>query len=369
MTASTGARSIPVLGPLSPVARGAVLATLALCSLAIVLRFVVGADPTVLFVVSAAGILGLAWIVGLSTERLGSLTGPQVGGILNATFGNIAELIIAFFALQAGLIDVVKASLTGSIIGNLLFVLGASVLVGGLRHGTQTFSRQVAGSNAALLVVALIGLFVPAVFAFTSGTSRATVTEESMLVAVALIVGYVLSLVYGFTNPSETLGGHGAAEEHGGPAWSAPAAVVVLLVAAALLAVLSEVLVGAIEPFIESFGLSAFFVGVVLIPTIGNLAEHLVAVQLAWKNKMEFSMAVAYGSSLQVALFVAPVLVLLGALIGQPMNLVFTPLEVAAVAAAVGISALIALDGESNWLEGGLLVIVYVILAVSFFET
>jgi Ca2+:H+ antiporter len=142
----------------------------------------------------------------------------------------------------------------------------------------------------------------------------------------------------------------------------------VLLAAAGLLAVLSEVLVGAIEPFIEAFGLSAFFVGVVVIPTIGNLAEHLVAVQLAWKNKMEFAMAVSYGSSLQVALFVAPVLVIAGALIGQPMDLVFTPLEVAAVAAAVGISALIALDGESNWLEGSLLMIVYTILAVSFFE-
>ena len=138
----------------------------------IVLRFVVSVDDTVLFVVSAIGILGLAWTVGLSTERLGSLTGPQVGGILNATFGNIAELIIAFFALQAGLIEVVKASLTGSIIGNLLLVLGASVLIGGLRHGTQTFSRQIASSNAALLVVALVGLFVPAVFAFTSGSSR-----------------------------------------------------------------------------------------------------------------------------------------------------------------------------------------------------
>ena len=159
-----------------------------------------------------------------------------------------------------------------------------------------------------------------------------------------------------------------ATRGHGGPAWSARVAIGVLVGAALLLAVLSEVLVGSIESFIESFGLSAFFVGVVLVPTIGNLAEHLVAVQLAAKDKMEFAMAVAYGSSLQVALFVAPVLVLLGVLLGQPMDLVFTPLEVAAVAAAVGISALIALDGESNWLEGALLMIVYAILAVSFFE-
>jgi len=181
-------------------------------------------------------------------------------------------------------------------------------------------------------------------------------------------VGYGLSLVFQFTHPSDPLGGHEPAAGHGGPAWTGRTAVVVLLIAAGLLALLSEILVGAIEPFIATFGLSEIFVGVILIPTIGNLAEHLVAVQLAYENKMEFAMAVSYGSSLQVALFVAPVLVLIGVLIGQPMTLVFTPLEVAAVAAAVGISALIALDGESNWLEGALLVIVYAILAVSFFE-
>jgi Ca2+:H+ antiporter len=368
VTASARPGGVPILSVLSVPARVFLLGTVAISLVAIVLRYAVGVEDTVLFVVSAAGILGLAWTVGLSTERLGSLTGPQVGGILNATFGNIAELIIAFFALQAGLVEVVKASLTGSIIGNLLLVLGASVLIGGLRHGTQTFSARIAASNAALLVVAVIGLFVPAVFAFTSGEGRGTVTEESVLVAVALIIGYGLSLVYQFTNPDATLGGHGSPEGHGGPAWTARSAILVLVGSAVLLAVLSEILVSSIEGFIEQFGLSEFFVGVVLIPTIGNLAEHLVAVQLAFKNKMEFAMAVAYGSSLQVALFVAPVLVLLGVLIGQPMDLVFTPLEVAAVAAAVGISALIALDGESNWLEGALLMIVYAILAISFFE-
>jgi len=360
---------LPVLGPLPPLARGLVLATVAVSLVGIALGWVVDADPTLVFVVAAIAILGLAWLIGLSTERLGALSGPQVGGILNATFGNIAELIIAFFALQAGLIDVVKASLTGSIIGNLLLVLGASVLVGGIRNGIQHFDARIAGSNAALLVVAAIGFFVPAVFAFSTGPGNGgSITEESVLVAVLLIAGYVLSLVYSFTNANRTLGGHEPPAEHAGPAWGRGVAVGVLLGAAALLAVLSEILVGAIEPFIETFGLSTFFVGVILIPTIGNLAEHLVAVQLAWKNRIEFSMAVAYGSSLQVALFVGPVLVIVGALIGQPMDLVFHPLEVAAVAAAVGISALIALDGESNWLEGALLMTVYVILAVSFFE-
>jgi Ca2+:H+ antiporter len=360
---------IPILGPLGRATRIALVATVVVAVAAIVLDFVLHADPTFLFIISATAILGLAWIVGLATERLGAITGPQVGGILNATFGNIAELIIAFFALQAGLIDVVKASITGSIIGNLLLVLGVSVLLGGLKNGTQQFSQRVAGSNAALLVLAAIGLFVPAVFAAsTARPTTGSLVEESVLVALLLIAGYVVSLIFQFTNPKETLGGNEPAAGHGGPAWTGRVAVVVLLVAAGLLAVLSEILVSAIGEFIKTFHLSEFFVGVILIPTIGNLAEHLVAVQLAFKNKMEFAMAVSFGSSLQVALFVGPVLVLLGLVVGQPMDLVFQPLEVAAVGVAVGISALIAFDGESNWLEGALLTLVYIILAVSFFE-
>ena len=359
---------IPILGPLGPTTRIFLVATVVIALGAIFLDLILHADPTILFIASAAAILGLAWVVGLSTERLGAIGGPQVGGILNATFGNIAELIIAFFALQAGLIEVVKASITGSIIGNLLLVLGASVLLGGLKHGTQQFNRQVAGSNAALLVLAAIGLFIPAVFAATTGDpAEGNLVQESVLVALLLMVGYVLSLVFQFSNPAQTLGGHQPAEGHGGPAWTGRTAIFVLLFAAVLLAFLSEILVGAIEPVIDRFGVSEAFVGVILIPTIGNLAEHLVAVQLAFKNKMEFAMAVSFGSSLQVALFVAPILVLLGLVLGQPMDLVFQPLEVAAVGGAVAISALIAFDGESNWLEGALLMLVYIILAVSFF--
>jgi Ca2+:H+ antiporter len=369
MIAAAPSSGMPILGQLSPIARIVVALTLVASVLAVVLDFGLHAGGTVVFVVAAVAILGLAWLVGVATERIGAKAGPQVGGILNATFGNIAELIIAFFALQAGLIEVVKASLTGSIIGNLLLVLGLSVLVGGLRNGTQSFSQRIAGSNAALLAVAAIGLFIPAIFALSTGdSSQGTLTEESVIVSILLIVGYFLSLIYQFTNPGQTLGGHEPSEGHGGPAWSTRTSIVVLLAAAGLLALMSEILVGAIDPFIASFGLSAFFVGVVIIPTIGNLAEHLVAVQLAYRNKMEFAMAVSFGSSLQVALFVGPILVIIGVLIGQPMDLVFAPLEVAAVAAAVAISALIALDGESNWLEGSLLMIVYVILAGSFYE-
>jgi Ca2+:H+ antiporter len=360
---------IPILGGLSRIGRAAFLIVVGLALATIAASALVpGLPATLVFGLAAISILGLAWLIGQSTERIGEITGPQIGGILNATFGNIAELIIAFFALQAGLIDVVKASLTGSIIGNLLLVLGLSVFVGGLKNGRQTFSREIAGSNAALLVLAAIGLLIPAVLAFSSDGSRGSVVEDSVLVAAFLIVGYVLSLIYQFSNPSGTLGGHAPREAAEGPGWSGRTAAVVLVGAAILLAILSEILVGAIQQVVDTLGLTAFFVGVIVLPVIGNLAEQLVALQLAMKNKMEFSMAVSYGASLQVALFVAPVLVIVGAVTGHPIDLVFAPLEVAAVAAAVGISALIALDGESNWLEGALLVIVYLILAASFFE-
>jgi Ca2+:H+ antiporter len=366
---SSATSHLPILGPMSPPARIVLIVVAVLAVGTIGSRALLPSlPPTLIFGLAALSILGLAWIIGQATERLGEITGPQVGGILNATFGNIAELIIAFFALKAGLIDVVKASLTGSIIGNLLLVLGLSVLVGGIRNGTQSFSREVAGSNAALLVLAAISLLIPAVLAFSGGADPGSVVQDSVLVSVFLIAGYVLSLVYQFTNPSSTLRGHGGAGEAEATGWSGRTAAVVLVGAAVLLAVLSEILVGAIEPVVETIGLTTFFVGVVILPVIGNLAEQLVALQLAWKNKMEFSMAVSYGASLQVALFVAPVLVLLGVLTGHEMNLVFAPLEVAAVIAAVGISALIALDGESNWLEGALLTLVYLVLAASFFE-
>jgi Ca2+:H+ antiporter len=360
---------IPVLRELSPVGRVVLLVALGLSLLTIVMEHLLHIEGTPVFIVSAAAILGLAYVVGISTERLGALTGPQVGGILNATFGNIAELIIAFFALRAGLLEVVKATITGSIIGNLLLVLGASLVVGGLKNGHQRFNEKVAGLDATLLVLAVIGLFIPAVFAASGARSPESPgrPEENVVVAIVLIVLYFLALIYRFRHPSEVLGGGGHEEAHAGPPWPAPVAIAVLAVTAILLAVTSEALVGAIEPFLDAFHLTPLFVGVILIPTIGNLAEHLVAVQLAYKDRMDFAMAVAIGSSLQVALFVAPVLVLLGVVIGQHMDLVFTPLEVAGVAVAAGIAALIAIDGESNWLEGALLLGVYTILAVSFF--
>ena len=260
----------------------------------------------------------------------------------------------------------VKASLTGSIIGNLLLVLGASLLLGGLRHGTQRFSARSRAWTPRCWCWRSSGCSCPPSSPSRPAPGRAGHRiEESVLVSVILLTLYFVNLAYRFRHPEEVLGGQ-EPEGHAGPAWS-PKVAIGVLGAAALLAVLSEQLVGAIDPFIEQFDLTPFFVGVIVIPTIGNLSEHLVAVQLALKDRVDFTMAVSMGSSLQVALFVAPVLVLLGLVVGQPMDLVFAPLEVAAVAAAAGIVALVSLDGESNWLEGALLLGVYAILGVSFF--
>ena len=362
--------ALPILSDLSPAVRVVIVATLLMSLLAIAMEWVMGLSGTPIFVASAVGILGLSYMIGLSTERLGSIAGPQAGAVLNATFGNLAELIIALFALAAGQIEVVKASITGSMIGNLLLVMGMSVLVGGIRHGIQKFDAKIAGLDSTLLVLAVIGLFIPAVFVASTAGGAAQPgspprTEESAVVAVVLLVLYFVNLLYRFRHPSRAR--HSVEEQEGGPAWTARAAVVVLAVSAVLLAILSEELVGAINPFIAAFALTPFFVGVIVIPTIGNLAEQLVAVRLAVKDRIEFSIAVAIGASLQITLFVAPVLVFAGLVMHQPMDLVFAPLEVAAVAVAAVIAALVSLDGESNWLEGALLLGVYVILAVSFY--
>ncbi len=362
---------LPILGELSPLSRTVVLAALAASAASIAMQWLLGFSGTPIFVASAIGILGLAYVIGLSTERLGSITGPQVGAVLNATFGNIAELIIAAFALAAGQLEVVKASITGSIIGNLLLVLGMSVLLGGVRHGIQRFDAKMAGLDSTLLVLAVVGLFIPAVFVATSGTvaaqpGSAARTDESAVIALVLLLLYFVNLLYRFRHAAESPAA-GPEIDRAEPAWTARRAMLVLAIAATLLAVLSEQLVAAIDPFIAAFALTPFFVGVIIIPTIGNLAEQLVAVRLALADRMEFAIAVATGASLQIALFVAPVLVLLGLVVGRPMDLVFAPLEVAAVAVAAGTAALVSLDGESNWLEGALLLGVYVILAVSFY--
>ncbi|MFN8557977.1 MAG: calcium/proton exchanger [Dehalococcoidia bacterium] len=336
----------------------------ALTAVTLALRYS-GARHTVVFIVSGVAMVALAWLIGVATEELGASLGPRVGGVLNATFGNAAELIITFFALRAGLIDVVKASITGSLLGNLLLVLGASLLAGGLRHGTQTFSRTIAGVNSTMLFIAVIALLVPAVFGQSLGDEHGVAVRHlSDAVAVVLVVIYALSLVFFFGHPQE---GAGAADGEEHATWGPAHAAVVLLGTAAFVAWVSEILVHALEPTIHDWGISEIFAGVILIPLVGNIAEHLVGVQLALRNKMDFSIVVSLGSSLQVALFVAPMLVFLSHIVGQPMDLVFTRLEIATVALTVILVTFIALDGESNWFEGAQLLAVYVILGFAFF--
>ena len=323
------------------------------------------APAALVFLASAGAIVPLAHLMGLATEELAARTGPTFGGLMNATLGNAAELIIGIFALRAGLIELVKASLTGSIIGNLLLILGLSLFVGGLKHQTQTFNRQAAGMNVALLALAAVGLVVPALFDFTHPRGDAIVLERlSEIVAVVLLAVYLLSLLFSLKTHKEMFRPEGVRE----PAkWPLRTAVVALVASTALVAWLSEILVGVTEETIAALGVSEFFLGVIIIPIVGNAAEHGAAVMMAAKNKMDLSFAVAVGSSTQVALFVAPLLVFISLLVGHPMDLAFTAFEVTAVALGVGVVTVISLDGESNWLEGTQLLAVYGILAAAFF--
>jgi Ca2+:H+ antiporter len=335
----------------------------ALLTVAVVLVELLGAAVLLIFALSSLALVGLAWVLGQATESLGHHAGPRIGGILNATFGNAAELIITIFALAAGLTAVVKASIIGSIIGNVLLVLGASILLGGLKNGTQRFSATIAGANSAMLAIVAVALAMPTIFATTGPPKDFWPTEYlSVEVAVVMLVLYVLYLIFYFRS-----GGTPASREEGETAFGRVASFVVLVGATAAVAFVSEIFVGAIEPLVEEIGISELFVGVILVPIVGNVAEHIVGVQIAYKNRMDFSMAISLGSSLQVALLVTPILVFLGPLLGYPLDLVFSPLELGALGAAVIVTAFISLDGESNWLEGAMLCGVYVIAALAFF--
>jgi Ca2+:H+ antiporter len=320
------------------------------------------APVLLLFALAALALIGLAWVLGQATESVGHYAGPRVSGVLNATFGNAAELIITTFALSAGLTTVVKASIIGSVIGNALLVLGASILFGGIKNGTQSFSTTIAGANAAMLAIVAFGLAFPTVFAtLDPGEGRAWSTEYlSLSVAVVLLILYGLYLIFYLSRQEQT-------EEEEQPPFGKVFSFALLVGTVVAVAYISEAFVGAIEPLVTEIGISELFIGVILIPIIGNIAEHVVSVQIAYKDKMDFSMAISLGSSLQIALFVTPILVFLGPLLGHPLELVFSPLELGSLGAAVIVTAFIALDGESNWLEGAMLCGVYAIAALAFF--
>ena len=337
-------------------------------------------DSSVIFITSAIAIIPLAGWMGTATEEIAVVLGPNLGGLLNATFGNATELIIGIIALNAGLVGVVKASITGSIIGNLLLVMGLSMFLGGLRFKEQKFQSVVARLNASAMNLAVIAILVPtAVDATSNGISENTMQNLSAAVAIVLITVYILTLLFSMKthsylyevgvvgSESQKLDSHSESEENTEHKPNLLLWIVVLLIATLTVAFESELLVDSLEEATVRLGLTALFTGVIVVPIIGNAAEHATAVTVAMKNKMDLSVSVAVGSSLQIALFVAPVLILVGSLLGQPMDLNFNPFELVAVIVAVLIANSVSSDGRSDWLEGILLLAAYAVLGLAFY--
>jgi Ca2+:H+ antiporter len=337
------------------------------------------ASASVIFFVAALGIVPTAALMGLATEELAARSGPGIGGLLNVTFGNAPELIIALFALAEGLQEVVKASIVGSIIGNVLLVLGAAMLFGGLRRDKQVFSATAASVQATMLFLAAAALVMPAIFELVEGRGLpsptaelvdygATIENLSLAVALVLIGTYVAGLWFSLRTHRDLFNPPYAAEEEEGFGWSVRRSVSLLFVAGIAVGLMSEILVGSISEASEAVGLSEFFIGVIVVAIVGNAAEHWVAVLVAVKNKMDLAVNIAIGSGAQIALFVAPVLVLASFVIGAgPMALVFNGFELGALLLAILAAQVVTQDGESNWFEGVQLLALYAILAIAFF--
>lgn len=325
-------------------------------------------DHLAVFISAALAIIPLAGLLGRATEHLTAHVGAGVGGLLNASLGNAAELIIALVALREGLHDVVKASLTGSIIGNILLVLGASMLAGGLKYERQKFNQTAAGTGTSLLLLSAVGLIIPALFHLTASDQGAAVERElSLEISIVLFSIYIMSLVFSLRTHRHVYRGDEHGTSHDEKLWSRGRAIAVLSVATVLIAVMSELLVGALDHAAHTLGLTQIFVGVILVALVGNAAEHSTAVLVAMKNKMDLALSIAVGSSLQIALLVAPLLVFASYLFGTPLDLIFTPFEVAAVTISVLIVGFVSIDGESHWMEGVMLVGVYTMLAIAFY--
>jgi Ca2+:H+ antiporter len=335
------------------------------------------ATPALVFGSSALGVIPTAALMGRATEELAERSGPGIGGLLNVTFGNAPELIIALFALEAGLHEVVKASLIGSVLGNTLLVMGAAMLVGGLRHPpSQRFNRTAASAQSSMLLLAAVALAMPAIFELVEGRGLplpgaekvnygSTVEQLSLAVSLVLIASYVAGLVFSLKTHRDLFNPEG--DEHEGTPWTVRRSVSMLAIAGVFVALMSEILVGSISHTARDIGLSEFFIGAVVVAIVGNAAEHWVAVLVAAKNKMDLAVNIAVGSSAQIALFVAPVLVLLSFVLGPfPMPLVFNGFELGAVFLAVIIANHVTNEGESTWYEGLQLLAVYVVLAITF---
>jgi Ca2+:H+ antiporter len=327
------------------------------------------------FASACFSLLFWAALLGKATESVAHYAGERLGGLLNATFGNAAELIIAIFLVKEGLFDMVKASITGSVIGNMLLVLGLSVFFGGLKYKEQKFNAQLAGHNASLMMLSVIALFIPAVF--LNNLPETTIDKVSMAIAFFLIIGYFSWLYFSLVTHrnelndtvdiGEAVDGRANEDEREEPEWSKSVSLILLIISTAFVALQSEWLVHTVEHVARALGWSEMFVGAFLIAIIGNAAEHSAAVFLALKNRMGATVEIALGSSLQVSLFVAPILVFISFLFGNTMDLIFSPYEIAAIGVSAFIASSISRDGATNWFEGLLLIIVYAILGVVFF--
>lgn len=329
-------------------------------------------DPRLVFLVSGLAIVPLAAMIANATENIAGTVGASLGGLLNATFGNATEMVIAIVALHEGLVDVVKASITGTVIANLLLALGAGMLLGGLKHPEQEFKSRVARINASSLNLALVVMLTPSAIHYTSRGFKSSYIDHFSLVAAGLLLGfYVLSLLFSMKTHryfyETNLNGENGGVAHGGHSEPIGRQVVILLAASLVLVFVSEVLVASLETAIKTLGLTQLFTGVILIPLFGGVVEYIAVITFSRKNKMDLAVSVAMGSSLQIAMFVAPVLVLAGQLMGQPMNLEFEPFELMAVAMAVLVTNSISTDGRSNWLEGVLLLVAYGVVAAAFY--
>ena len=349
-----------------------------LIPVAIVLEFM-HADAVAVFAASALGVIPTAALMGRATEELAARSGPGIGGLLNVTFGNAPELIIALFALGAGLHEVVKASVVGSILGNILLVLGVSMLVGGRKRERQRFELRAATAQSLMLLLATVALVMPAIFQLVAGgglpdpAAKAVAFPSdlqalSVGVAIVLLASYAAGLVFSLKTHAHLFNPSHDEEEHGGEPWSVRKSVLMLAGAGAAVGWMSEILVHSITEASETIGLSPFFVGIIVVAVVGNAAEHWVAVYFAARDKMDISVNIAVGSGAQIALFVAPVLVLASFVIGPfPMALVFNGFELGAVFLAVIIANEVTQRGESTWYEGLQLLAIYIVLGLTFF--
>lgn len=330
------------------------------------LGYIMNWNSTLMFFLTCVSIIPLAGYLGCSTEEIAAYTGPKFGGFLNATFGNATELIISFFAIKAGLFEVVKASLVGSVLGNILLVLGCSIFIGGLKHKELKYDKELGTFTATMLLFAVIGLSLPAMF--TSHIPENLIVSKyqnlSIITSVILLTIYVVGLVYSFKTQKDLYGVEHADDIDS--KWSLKLSILILAVATILIAIESELLVSYIEPMTKTAGISEMFVGLILIPIVGNAAEHTTAIMMALKNKMDITIEISVGSSLQISLFVIPVSVLIS-LFFSPMSIIFKPIELFLFGASVLIANQIVKAGKTNWLEGLKLLAIYLIASVGFF--